>query len=152
MTDTKRATLSCGLACQDPKAEMRWLEEAFGFEITMVVENPNGTIGHSELRLGDGVIHVGTEWDERHRSPASMGGVNTQSIHIQLPADLDAHCERARAAGAVIVREPADQIYGDRSYMAIDPEGHVWTFGQTIKTLSLEEMSQAGGVAVRETL
>ena len=152
MTDTKRPTLSCGLACKDPRAELRWLEEAFGFELTMVVENPDGSIGHSEMTLGDGVIFVGSEWDERHRSPASIGGVNTQSIHVQLPVDIDAHCERARAAGAVIVREPADQFYGDRNYAAIDPEGHVWTFGQTIKTMTLEEMSRAGGMVVRDKL
>jgi uncharacterized glyoxalase superfamily protein PhnB len=152
MTDTKKATMSCGLACRDPKAQLKWLEKAFGFEITMVIENPDGAIGHSEMRLGDGVIYVGAEWDERHRSPASIGGVNTQSIHIQLPSGLDAHCERARAAGAVIVREPADQFYGDRNYMAIDPEGHVWTFGQTVKVMTLEEMSQAGGMPVRTSL
>lgn len=152
MTQIHRPTLSCGLTCKDPRAELRWLEEAFGFELTMVVENPDGSIGHSEMTLGDGVIFVGSEWDERHRSPASLGGVNTQSIHVQLPADIDAHCERARAAGAVIVREPADQFYGDRNYAAIDPEGHVWTFGQTIKTMTLEEMSRAGGMAVRDKL
>jgi uncharacterized glyoxalase superfamily protein PhnB len=144
--------MSCGLACRDPKAQLKWLEQAFGFEITMVVENPDGSIGHSEMRLGDGIVYVGAEWDERHRSPASMGGINTQSIHMQLPSGLDAHCERARAAGAVIVREPEDQFYGDRNYAAIDPEGHVWTFGQTVKTLTLEEMTQASGLSIRTEL
>ena len=152
MSDAKRPTMSCGLACRDPRAELKWLDEAFGFEITMIVENPDGTIGHSEARLGDALVYVGYEWDERHRSPVSMGGVNTQSIHIDLPAGIDAHCEQARAAGAVILREPADQFYGARNYMAVDPEGHVWTFGQTIKVMSFEEMSRAGGVPVRDHL
>ncbi len=118
----------------------------------MVVENPDGTLGHSEMTFGEGLIMVGREWDARHKSPASMDGVNTQSIHVHLPGDLDAHCARARAAGAVIVREPADQFYGDRTYMAIDPEGHVWSFSQTLKVMSHEEMSEAGGVPVRERL
>ena len=153
MTGTQRPTMSSGIACRDPRAELRWLEHAFGFEITMVIENPDGSIGHSEIQLGEGIVYVGSEWDERHRSPASLGGVNTQSIHIQLPTGLDAHCERARAAGAVIVREPADQFYGDRNYMAIDPEGHIWSFAQTIKVMSFDEMSQArGGRPVREQL
>jgi uncharacterized glyoxalase superfamily protein PhnB len=39
----------------------------------------------------------------------------------------------------VIVREPADQFYGDRSYMAKDPEGHVWSFAQTVRQVSREE-------------
>jgi uncharacterized glyoxalase superfamily protein PhnB len=50
------------------------------------------------------------------------------------------------------VREPADQFYGDRSYMALDHEGHVWSFSQTIRVMSLEEMSKSGGVSVRDHL
>jgi uncharacterized glyoxalase superfamily protein PhnB len=152
MTDTKRPVLSSGIYYRDPRAALKWLEEAFGFTTSMVVENADGTIGHSEMRLGEGLIMVGYEWDERHKSPVSLAGVNTQSVHVQLEADIDGHFERAKAAGAVILREPADQFYGDRSYMVADPEGHVWSFGQTLKTMSNDEMAKAGGVTVRERL
>jgi len=152
MAETKRPTLSTGISYRDPRAALKWLEDAFGFETTMVIVNEDGTIGHSEMRFGDGLIMVGREWDEHHKSPASQGGVNTQSVHVQLEKGLDAHCERARAAGAKIVREPADQFYGDRSYAALDPEGHFWSFAQTIKVMSNEEMAKAGGVAVLEHL
>lgn len=152
MPETQRPTMASSVVCRDPVAELKWLETAFGFEITMVVENEDGSIGHSEIRLGDGLVYVGFEWNERHRSPANLGGVNTQSLHFQLDKDIDAHCERARAAGAVILREPADQFYGDRSYMAMDPEGHVWSFSQVIRSMSFEEMSKAGGRPVREHL
>jgi uncharacterized glyoxalase superfamily protein PhnB len=118
----------------------------------MVIVNDDGTIGHSEMRLGDGLIMVGREWDANHRSPASLGGVNTQSIHVQLEAGIDAHCRRAREAGAVILREPSDQFYGDRTYMAADPEGHIWSFGQTSRVMSNEEMAKAGGVKIVERL
>jgi uncharacterized glyoxalase superfamily protein PhnB len=152
MTDTKRPVLSSGIYYRDPRAALKWLEDAFGFTTSMVVENADGTIGHSEMRLGEGLIMVGYEWDERHKSPVSLAGVNTQSVHVQLEADIDGHFERAKAAGAVILREPADQFYGDRSYMVADPEGHVWSFGQTLKTMSNDEMAKAGGVTVRERL
>jgi uncharacterized glyoxalase superfamily protein PhnB len=152
MAEPKRPTMSIGLFYRDPRAALKWLEEAFGFEPTMVIVNEDGSIGHSEMRFGEGLIMVGREWDEHHKSPASLEGVNTQSVHIQLEKGLDAHCERARAAGAVITREPADQFYGDRSYMAMDPEGHFWSFGQTFKVMSNEEMAKAGGVAVLERL
>jgi uncharacterized glyoxalase superfamily protein PhnB len=152
MAEPKRPTLSTGISYRDPRAALKWLEDAFGFETTMVIVNEEGTIGHSEMRFGDGLIMVGREWDEHHKSPASLEGVNTQSVHIQLEKGLDAHCERARAAGAVITREPADQFYGDRSYMAMDPEGHFWSFAQTFKVMSNEEMAKAGGVAVLERL
>jgi uncharacterized glyoxalase superfamily protein PhnB len=144
--------MSSGVFYRDPRAAMKWLEEAFGFEITMIVENEDGSIGHSELNFGHGVIYVGYEFDERHRSPASMGGVNTQSLNFHLESGLDAHFERAKAAGATVLREPADQFYGDRSYMVTDPEGHVWGFRQTIKAMTFDEMAKAGGVKVRDRL
>jgi uncharacterized glyoxalase superfamily protein PhnB len=152
MSDVKRPTLASGISYRDPAAALKWLEAAFGFESTMVVVNDDGSIGHSEMRLGDGLIMVGREWDANHRSPASLGGVNTQSLHVQLETGLDAHCERARAAGAVIVREPADQFYGDRNYIAADPEGHIWSFGQTLHVMSNEEMARVGGVKIVERL
>jgi uncharacterized glyoxalase superfamily protein PhnB len=69
-------------------------------------------------------------------------------IHVHLADGIDAHCDRAKAAGASILQEPADQFYGDRSYRARDPEGHVWTFGQTVKRVSREEAEQASGLKI----
>jgi uncharacterized glyoxalase superfamily protein PhnB len=100
------------------------------------------------MKFGDGYIMVGSEWADYVASPLSVGGKNTQSVHVQLPADIDAHCERARAAGAAIVREPADQFYGDRVYAARDPEGHVWSFGQTVRRVTREEAERASGLKI----
>ena len=154
--ESERPTLAVGVCYRDPRAALAWLEKAFGFETTMVVENPDGSIGHSEMRVGrNGLVMVGREWDEFHRSPVSMGGVNTQSIHIHLDGegqDVDAHYHRALKAGAKSLREPADQFYGDRVCGVLDPEGHQWTFSRTIKAMSLEEMAKAGGRKVRERL
>src|SRR5579859_403155 len=124
---TGRPTLSSGLSYRDPRAAIAWLEKAFGFETTMLVEGPDGSVAHSELRLGDGVIMVGSEWSDDNKSPASVGGKNTQSIHLQIDTDVDAHCSRARAAGAQVFAEPQTQFYGDRTYRCKDPEGHIWT-------------------------
>jgi uncharacterized glyoxalase superfamily protein PhnB len=155
MAHDERPTLSVGVCYRDPRGALAWLEKAFGFETTMVIENPDGSIGHSEMRVGrSGLLMVGREWDELQRSPASLGGVNTQSIHINLDdeADIDAHYRRALAAGATSRREPADQFYGERVYGVGDLEGHQWTFSKQIKAVSREEMAAAGGVTVRESL
>ena len=152
MTERKRPTLSTGVYYRDPKAALKWLEAAFGFEPTMVVLDPDGNLAHSELRLGDGMIMVGGEYDDRHKSPISIGGLNTQSVHVQLDDGIDAHCERACKAGATVVRELADQFYGDRAYAVADPDGHIWSFGQTVTEMSNEEMAKAGDVAIRERL
>ena len=153
MAEFKRPSFASGVIYQDPKAALDWLEKAFGFEPVMVVINEDGTLGHSEMRFGDGMIYVGREWDENHQSPASLGGRNTQSIHIQVESGIDALFERAKKAGAKVLREPADQFYGDRSAMVADPEGHIWSFGQTLKDMSFDEMKAAGGrIDIRERL
>lgn len=154
MSET-RPTLAIGICYRDPNAALAWLEKAFGFETTMVVENEDGSIGHSEMRAGrDGLIMVGREWDEFHKSPASVGGINTQSVHVHLDDadDIDAHFQRAIDAGAKRLRDPADQFYGDRVYGVVDPEGHQWTFSRTVKPMSHEEMARAGGRTIKASL
>ncbi len=90
MTEPTRAPLAVGVCYQDPRAALKWLEAAFGFETVMVIENPDGSIGHSEMTTpGGGSVMVGREWDEWHKSPASIGGVNTQSVHINMPDAFD---------------------------------------------------------------
>ncbi|HZT19614.1 MAG TPA: VOC family protein [Dongiaceae bacterium] len=144
----RRPSLGAAVYYKDPFAALDWLEKAFGFERTMVITDSEGKLGHSEMRFGDGYIMVGSEWCEWAASPASTGGRNTQSIHVQLRDGIDAHCARARSAGAVILREPADQFYGDRVYSARDPEGHVWSFGQTVRRVTREEAERASGLKI----
>jgi len=100
------------------------------------------------MRFGDSIVYVGGEWAEFVASPVSVRGQNTQTIHVHLKDGLDAHCARAREAGAVILQEPIDQFYGDRTYRARDPEGHVWTFGQTVRQVSREEAEKASGFKI----
>jgi len=135
--------LSSSISYVEPLKAYRWLEQAFGFEPHMLILDEAGNMVHSQMKFGDGMIMVGSEWSESHRSPANVGRINTQSVHVQLKDDLDAHCARARAAGAEIIAEPEDQFYGDRTYRARDPEGHIWTFGQTVKEMEPAEWDAA---------
>ena len=137
---------------RDPKAALEWLQAAFGFEITMLIESPDGGVGHSEMGFaGKGRLMVGSEWSGWTKSPKSVEGANTQSINVDLETDIDAHCERARRAGAEIVAEPENQFYGARTYRAKDPEGHVWTFAQFVKEVSREEAERVIGVKIKAT-
>ena len=146
MTDFPRPPLSSALFYRDPKTAFRWLEQAFGFEPLMVISDDKGDPQHMEMSHEDGVIMIGPEWTDDHRSPEAVGGKNTQSVHVHLKADIDGHCERARAAGAEILMEPADQFYGDRSYRARDPEGHMWTFSQTVQEMTPAQWDKASGL------
>lgn len=146
--------LSSAVCYVDAKAAYRWLEEAFGFEPLFVILDENENLAHSEMSYGDSVVMVGNEWSADHKSPKSLAGKNTQTVHVQLARgdDIDAHCERARKAGAEILMAPEDQFYGDRSYRARDPEGHIWTFAVTLQEMTPAEWDQASGLKTQTRL
>jgi len=137
--------LSSSVFYQDAQAAIDWLCRAFGFAVRLKVEGEGGRIEHSELTYGEGLVMVGQEggssaerpWKARMRSPRSVDGANTQCLMLFVD-DADAHCAHARQHGAQIVEEPATHDYGDdywadRSYGALDPEGHLWWITQRVR-------------------
>jgi len=92
---------------------------------------PDGRIRHAEMDVAAGGVILMGYPGSQYRNPKRLGTM-TQTVYIQVD-DVDAHGARARAAAAVIVEEPADQVYGDRRYAAGDPEGHRWYFAQPIR-------------------
>ena len=136
--------MSSTLFYADASKSIDWLCRAFGFEVRIKVEGDQGRIEHSELVFGDGVIMVASEGSSekdpargRWRSPQSVDGANTQCIMVYVD-DADAHCVRARTAGARVFHEPQIHDYGedhwaDRSYGAVDPEGHHWWFTERVR-------------------
>jgi len=146
ITPSGWSRISPAIFYDDASAAIDWLCRAFGFEVRLKVVGDGGRIEHSELTYGDGLIMVGTAGGVRKTStasPKSLGGKNTQSLMLYVD-DVDAHCARARAAGATISVELADHDYGpdhwsDRSYGAIDSEGHHWWFSQRIREQKAKE-------------
>ena len=136
--------ISSALFYEDAAKAIDWLCRAFGFEVRLKVEGEGGSIVHSELTFGEGLIMVGTAFSTSGRkeraycaSPRGLGGANTQGLCVYVD-DADAHCERARAAGAEIASEPEMKDYGeaywtDRGYEAVDIEGHHWWFVQRLR-------------------
>ncbi len=111
----------------DAPAAIDFLRDAFGFEETFRMDGDDGTVAHCELALDGAVIALSSVWrDGGFSTPHELGGVHSQ-VWCQID-DIDAHYERARAAGAIVLGEPADQDYGYRTYRAVDPEGHRWYF------------------------
>jgi len=144
---------------RDPKVALSWLERAFGFETSMLVTDDAGRVGHAEMSFGDGRFGVGEEWGAegligpaKMRSPASLDYVGTQFIRVTLESGIDEHCARAEAAGARITQRPQDQFYGARVYRALDLEGHVWNFDQTIEDVSIADMEKASGLTITTSL
>lgn len=109
-----------------------WLCAAFGFEKQLVVPGPDNQILHAQLTFGNGMIMLGsvtdTEFGKFMTQPDEIGGRETQSAYLVV-ADCDAHYARAKAAGAVIVRDIRTEEYGGRGYACKDLEDHLWSFG-----------------------
>lgn len=133
--------LSSSVFYDDPRAAIDWLCRAFGFELRLKVEGDDGVIHHSELCFGEALVMVsgtgGREpWQALYRSPQTTGFV-TQACALFVD-DVDAHHERAVAAGAKVLRALETNDYGDdywtdRSYGALDLEGHLWWFMQRMR-------------------
>ena len=129
--------ISSALFYADAPAAIDWLERAFGFSTRLRVEDGGGGIVHSELELGGGLVMVASAREARC-SPRSVGGVNTQSLFVYVD-DVDTHFARAQAHGARIVTAPSNRDYDaweDRTYEALDCEGHTWWFAQRVRSPS----------------
>jgi uncharacterized glyoxalase superfamily protein PhnB len=134
--------ISPALYYQDAAKAIDWLCRVFAFEVRLKIEGEGGRIEHSELVFGEGLIMV-DESSKRERapyrrSPGEVGGANTQNLMLYVD-DVDAHCKRAREAGARIVTEPGNHDYGedywaDRAYECEDIGGHYWWFVQRLRS------------------
>jgi PhnB protein len=122
-------------------AAIDYYKRAFGATEIMRMPDPQGRIGHAEIRIGDSVIMLADEHQEMgYRAPGTIGGT-TVSIVLYVE-DVDAVFDRAIKAGGKAQRPVADQFYGDRMGTLEDPFGHVWTVGSHIEDVSPEEMKR----------
>jgi uncharacterized glyoxalase superfamily protein PhnB len=117
----------------DVAGAARFLQEAFGFTLGFTSPDPAGGLAHARLHHGSAMIMLGH---------AGGGGLNLAeradartALHAGVYVfvdDVDAHHERAHAAGANVLLPPADQPWGDRMYCARDPEGQFWMFARQL--------------------
>lgn len=115
---------------------------AFGaVEIFRMTDPMDGRVGHAELRLGDSIIMLSDEYpDFGALSPDTVGGTPV-TLYLATKA-VDEDLARAAEAGAMIIRAAANQSFGERSAMIMDPFGHRWMLSQTIEQVSPEEMQR----------
>jgi len=114
----------------DVDAAVRFLESAFGFTRIFESPAPEGGLAHAQLSHRTGKVMLGkTGMGLRLVKSARSVEALHAGVYVYVD-DVDAHCERARAAGAKILLEPADQHWGDRMYCAVDLEGQFWMFAR----------------------
>jgi len=114
----------------DPSAAAEWLGKAFGFTVRLRIANHR-----IQMRAGDGCFTI---------AEGDIAPNRSHIIQVRVE-DARTHCERARQAGAVILTEPTDHMYGERQYNARDFHGHHWDFTQTLADIDPENW---GGTSV----
>src|SRR5262245_66110234 len=120
---------------------LEFYQRAFGAQVRMKMDGPNGTIGHAEIQIGDSAIMLSDECPQiGARSPQSIGG-SAVGIHLYVE-DVDKVFNQAVAAGAKIMAPIENKFYGDRNGSLIDPFGHIWYVSTHKEDVSPEEIGK----------
>jgi PhnB protein len=115
--------------------------KALGATEMFRLADPEGKVGHAELRIGSGTFMLADEHpDVGAVSPPTVGGTPV-SIHLYVE-DVDATVERAIAAGATVARTARNEFYGDRAAIVHDPFGHRWYLATRVEEVTPEEIGR----------
>jgi uncharacterized glyoxalase superfamily protein PhnB len=115
------ATIIPELAYADVPAAAAWLCRAFGFTERLRIADHR-----IQLLSGTGAIVV---MDRSREEAGALPSAHGVLVRVD---DVDAHYERAVAAGAEVSSTPVTHPFGERQYGARDPGGHRWTFSETV--------------------
>jgi PhnB protein len=141
-------TVTPYLIIKDAASAIDFYKQAFKAKVLMCLSEPNGKIGHAEIKIGDSRIMLADEYPETgFRGPQSFGG-SPVSILLYVD-DCDDMFNRAVVKGAKIVKPMTDQFYGDRAGTLEDPYGHIWTIATHQKDLTSEEIMKRAATASR---
>jgi PhnB protein len=125
-------TVTPFLTVKDAARLIEFMKQAFGAQVAFRMDGPNGTVAHAEVKIGDSMLMIGE---------APEGQEMRAMLHLYMP-DTDVVYKSALNAGAVSIREPADQFYGDRSGGVRDFCGNQWWIATHIEDVSMEEMQR----------
>lgn len=125
-------SVSVHLFVSDARAHIAFIQQAFSGDLREYVEGPDGRVVHAALRIGDSMVMLG------ECAPGQQ--LSRVTFYIYTP-DCDAMFHSAVAAGGTVVRDLANQLYGDRNGGVTDRDGNEWWIGSHIETLSDEEIA-----------
>jgi len=125
---------------------IEFYKRAFGATELFRMAQPDGRVGHAEIKVGDSAIMLADEFPEMgHKGPASLGG-SPVSLLLYVE-DVDAVYAQALSSGAKQDRLVENKFYGDRGGSLIDPFGHIWHIATHVEDLSPEEMQKRAAAA-----
>jgi PhnB protein len=141
---TVKATLTPYLCAKDASAAIEFYKRAFeAIEVYRIAE-PNGRIGHVELKIGDTLFYLSDEYPELGvLSPQSLNGTPI-SLHLQIEdtATADRFFSQALAVGAKEIEPMHNNNFGERRAKVQDPFGHIWFLSTTVEEVSPDEMNR----------
>lgn len=129
------------LRVRSSTAAIAFYTTVFGAKERFRLTEPNGRIGHCELDLGNIILMLSDEYPEFNIWGPQAPGMTGCLIHLHVD-NADSLAAKAIAAGAIMVREPTDAFYGERSCTIRDPFGHEWMLGHEIESVTPEEMQR----------
>ena len=143
------ALLGAYLIIKGAAAAIDFYKEVFGAIEVMRMPQPDGRVGHAELKLGDSFVMLADEFPEMNIvGPQTLG--NTTVGLLLYVDDVDKVVERAVARGAKIKKPIETQVYGDRNATLEDPYGHKWTVAVHVEDVSPDEMERRMAAAQKK--
>jgi PhnB protein len=120
---------------------LEFYKKAFGATEVMRMPQPDGRIGHADIRIGDSHVMLADEFPEMgFKSPRTFGGSPAQlALYVE---DVDTFVDRAVKAGAKLTRPIENQFYGDRAGAVEDPYGHTWHIATHVEDVPPDEMQR----------
>ena len=110
-----------------------FVKQTFSAQEKERMSGSGGRVSHAELKIGDSIIMMSDSTEEWKPMPGNL------YVYV---GDVDAVYHKALAAGAVTIREPKDQFYGDRSASVKDPFGNIWGIATHIEDVPPDEMQR----------
>lgn len=127
--------MSPSTVLEDCAGAIEWYKKVLGGKQRLRLDMPGGKVAHCEIGFGDAVLMMASAMPPQWPANAAKLGLYVRNC--------DAIYEKALAAGARSLQEPADQFYGDRSARFVDPFGNEWTAMTHIRDVSAREMKKA---------
>ena len=127
------------LIVHNANAAIEFYTKVFGAKVVMRMEKPGGKIGHAELRIGDAKIMVADECPEMDSYGPKRYKGSPVGIHLYIK-DVDSIVQKARDAGAKVIRAVDNMFYGDRTGTLEDPFGHKWSVSTHIEDVTQAQM------------
>ena len=138
MNTEEQTVVTYVLAQGSAARAIEFYQKIFGAEESSArFTDPAGKIGHAEITIGNTRIMLADEAPPEHRFAPVL-------FYVRV-GNADAVVDKALAAGARLERAIANQSYGDRSGIIVDPFGHRWMVSQTIEDVSKEELQKRVG-------